>query len=138
MVDRLAVGGYHGRKIRAALETAFDLERIHACVYQVREQLQQLKKMGPLGQLMDLVPGMSQLTRDLAPDVTDQQMKAIEAIINSMTREERRNPRIINASRKRRIANGSGRTVMEVNDLLSQFREMQKLMKQVHLFLLGC
>ncbi len=95
------------------------------------DQLQQLKKMGPLNQLLDLVPGMSQLTRDLAPDVTDQQMKAIEAIISSMTREERRNPRIINASRKRRIARGSGRTVMEVNDLLSQFRQMQKLMKQL-------
>jgi signal recognition particle subunit SRP54 len=95
------------------------------------EQLQQLKKMGPLSQLLDMVPGMSQLTRDMTPDVTDQQMKAIEAIISSMTREERRNPRIINASRKRRIANGSGRTVMEVNDLLSQFRQMQKLMKQL-------
>jgi signal recognition particle subunit SRP54 len=95
------------------------------------EQLQQLKKMGPLSQLLDLVPGMSQLTRDLAPDVTDQQMKGIEAIINSMTREERRNPRIINASRKRRIARGSGRTVMEINDLLSQFRQMQKMMKQL-------
>jgi signal recognition particle subunit SRP54 len=95
------------------------------------EQLQQLKKMGPLSQLLDMVPGMSQLTRDLTPDVTDQQMKGIEAIISSMTREERRKPRIINSSRKRRIARGSGRTVTEVNDLLSQFRQMQKLMKQL-------
>ena len=95
------------------------------------DQLQQIKKMGPLSQLLDMIPGMSQLTRDMAPDVTDQQMKAIEAIISSMTREERRNPRIINASRKRRIARGSGRTVVEVNDLLSQFRQMQKLMKQL-------
>jgi signal recognition particle subunit SRP54 len=71
------------------------------------------------------------MTRDLAPEVTDQQLKVIEAIINSMTPGERRNPRVINASRKRRIARGSGTTVMEVNDLLSQFRQMQKLMKQL-------
>jgi signal recognition particle subunit SRP54 len=58
-------------------------------------------------------------------------MKIIEAIINSMTFEERHNPRIINASRKRRIARGSGTTVMEVNDLLSQFRQIQRVMKQL-------
>ncbi|MGC9333294.1 MAG: signal recognition particle protein, partial [Anaerolineae bacterium] len=102
----------------------FDLEDF-------RDQLQQLKKMGPLSQLMDMLPGMSQMTRDLAPEVTDQQLKIIEAIINSMTPGERHNPRIINASRKRRIARGSGTTVMEVNDLLSQFRQMQKMMKQL-------
>ncbi len=95
------------------------------------EQLQQIKKIGPVSQLLDMLPGMSRLTRDLAPDVTDQQMKTIEAIINSMTREERRNPRIINASRKRRISRGSGTTVMEVNELLNQFRQMQRMMKQL-------
>jgi signal recognition particle subunit SRP54 len=95
------------------------------------EQLQQIKKMGPISQLLDMLPGMSKLTQDLAPDVTDQQMKMIEAIINSMTREERRNPRIINASRKRRISRGSGTTVMEVNELLNQFRQMQRMMKQL-------
>ena len=102
----------------------FDLEDF-------RDQLQQLKQMGPLSQLLDMLPGMSQLTQGLAPDVTDQQMTAIEAIINSMTPQERHNPRIINASRKRRIARGSGTTVMEVNDLLSQFRQMQRMMKQL-------
>ena len=102
----------------------FDLEDF-------RDQLQQLKKMGPLSQLLDMIPGMSQLTKDLAPEVTDQQLKVIEAIINSMTPQERRNPRIINASRKRRIAKGSGTTVMEVNDLLAQFRQMQRMMKQL-------
>ncbi len=95
------------------------------------EQLQQLKKMGPLSQLLDMLPGMSQVTRDMSPEVTDQQMTAIEAIIYSMTPEERRNPKIINASRKRRIAKGSGRTVMEINDLLSQFRQMQRMIKQL-------
>ena len=102
----------------------FDLEDF-------RDQLQQLKKMGPLSQLLDMIPGMAQATQDLSPDVTDQQMKVIEAIINSMTPGERRNPRVINASRKRRIARGSGTTVMEVNDLLSQFRQMQRMMKQL-------
>ncbi|MGD2041223.1 MAG: signal recognition particle protein [Anaerolineae bacterium] len=102
----------------------FDLEDF-------RDQLQQLKQMGPMSQLLDMLPGMSQLTKGLAPDVTDQQLKLIEAIINSMTPEERRNPRIINGSRKRRIARGSGTTVMEVNDLLSQFRQMQRMMKQL-------
>ncbi len=95
------------------------------------DQLQQLKKMGPISQLLDMIPGMGKLTQDLAPDVTDQQMKTIEAIINSMTPQERRSPRIINASRKRRIARGSGTTVPEVNDLLSQFRQMQRMMKQL-------
>jgi signal recognition particle subunit SRP54 len=102
----------------------FDLEDF-------RDQLQQLKKMGPISQLLDMIPGMSQLTKDIAPDVTDQQMKVIEAIINSMTPEERHHPRIINASRKRRIARGSGTSVVEVNDLLSQFRQMQRMMKQL-------
>jgi signal recognition particle subunit SRP54 len=95
------------------------------------EQLQQIKKIGPVSQLLDMIPGMSRLTQDLAPDVTDQQMKMTEAIINSMTREERHNPRIINASRKRRISRGSGTTVMEVNELLNQFRQMQRMMKQL-------
>jgi signal recognition particle subunit SRP54 len=102
----------------------FDLEDF-------RDQLQQLKKMGPISQLLDMIPGMSQMTRDLAPDVTDQQLKVIEAIINSMTPQERRQPRIINASRKRRIARGSGTTVTEINDLLVQFRQMQRMMKQL-------
>lgn len=102
----------------------FDLEDF-------QDQLQQLKKMGPISQLMDMIPGMAQMTNDVAPEVTDQQMKVIEAIINSMTPNERRHPRIINASRKRRISRGSGTTVTEVNDLLSQFRQMQRMMKQL-------
>jgi signal recognition particle subunit SRP54 len=110
-----------GRKL---VKGEFDLEDF-------RDQLQQLKKMGPVSQLLDMIPGMGQLTKDIAPEVTDQQMRVIEAIINSMTREERHNPRIINASRKRRIARGSGTTVMDINDLLAQFRQMQRMMKQM-------
>jgi len=101
----------------------FDLEDFRA-------QLQQLKKMGPLTQLLDMIPGLSGMTKQLSPDVTDQQLRVIEAIINSMTPEERHFPRIINASRKRRISRGSGTSVQDVNELLSQFRQMQKMMKQ--------
>jgi len=95
------------------------------------QQLQQIKKLGPLSQLLDMIPGLSQAAKGIAPEVTDRQMKTIEAIINSMTREERRNPRIVNASRKRRISRGSGTTVQEINALLSQFRQTRRLMKQL-------
>lgn len=94
-------------------------------------QLQQVKKMGPLSQLMDMIPGLSSLKDQLPAEVTDQQFKRIEAIINSMTPGERRNPRLLNASRKRRIARGSGTTVQQINELVSQFRQMQRMMKNL-------
>ncbi len=109
------------RKLR---EASFDLEDF-------LEQLRQVKKMGPLSQILDLVPGMGRLVQDVSPEVTDQQLKRIEAIILSMTPEERRNPRIINSSRRKRIARGSGTVVEEVNALLKQFRQMQRLVKQL-------
>ena len=94
-------------------------------------QLHEVKKLGPLSQLLEMVPGFSQLKTELTPEITDKQMTMVEAIINSMTVTERRNPRIINASRKRRIARGSGTTVQDVNMLLGQFRQMQRMMKQL-------
>ena len=94
-------------------------------------QLREVKKMGPLSQLLEMIPGFSQLKTELTPELTDRQMKMVEAIINSMTVEERRSPRIINASRKRRIAGGSGTTVQDVNMLLVQFRQMQRMVKQL-------
>jgi signal recognition particle subunit SRP54 len=94
-------------------------------------QLREVKKMGPLSQLLEMIPGFSQLKTELTPELTDRQMKMVEAIINSMTVEERRSPRIINASRKRRIARGSGTTVQDVNMLLVQFRQMQRMVKQL-------
>ncbi|PWH18926.1 MAG: signal recognition particle protein [Ardenticatenia bacterium] len=94
-------------------------------------QLRELKKLGPLHQLLEMLPGMSQLAREITPEMTDTQLKRTEAIINSMTREERRNPKLLNASRKRRIARGSGTTVEEVNQLLVQFRQMQRMMRQL-------
>jgi signal recognition particle subunit SRP54 len=95
------------------------------------KQVQQIKKMGPIGQLLDMIPGMGRISKDIAPDVTDKHMRRIEAIINSMTRDERCEPRILNASRKRRVARGSGTSVQEVNELLGEFRQMQRMMKQL-------
>ncbi len=94
-------------------------------------QLQQIKKMGPLSQLLGMVPGLNQVTKELPADVTDKQMQRIEAIINSMTREERRRPEVLNGSRRRRIAQGSGTSVQEVNQLVSQFKQMQRMMQQL-------
>jgi signal recognition particle subunit SRP54 len=95
------------------------------------KQLQQIKKMGPIDQLLDMIPGLGRVTQGIAPDVTDKHMQRIEAIINSMSREERYDPRILNGSRKRRVARGSGTTVPDVNELLGEFRQMQRLMKQI-------
>ena len=94
-------------------------------------QIRELKKMGPLSQLLDMVPGMNKLSQGLTPDVTDRQMRRTEAIISSMTAGERRNPKLLNGSRKRRVAAGSGTSVQEVNQLLVQFRQMQRMMKQL-------
>jgi signal recognition particle subunit SRP54 len=94
-------------------------------------QMQQIKKMGPIGKLMEMIPGMNQMAKDVDLTMADSELKRIEAIIYSMTPEERRNPKILKASRKRRIAAGSGTTVQDVNALLKQFKEMQRMMKQM-------
>ncbi|MBI4304303.1 MAG: signal recognition particle protein [Chloroflexi bacterium] len=94
------------------------------------DQLQEIKKMGPLSQLVEMIPGMSALSRKLPGGLDEKQPKKIEAIIRSMTLEERRNPGVIDGSRRRRIAQGSGTTTQDVNQLLNQLRQMQKLMKQ--------
>lgn len=93
-------------------------------------QLKQVRKMGPIGQLLEMLPGgMGQMARQISPQDAEKQLKITEAIINSMTVEERRRPDILNASRRRRIARGSGTDVQDVNRLMKQFRETQKLMK---------
>ena len=94
------------------------------------DQLKQLRKMGPLSQVMDMLPrGMGQAARNISPEETERSMKRTEAIINSMTRQERRDPDVLNASRRRRIASGAGTDVQEVNRLIKQFRDAQRLMK---------
>jgi signal recognition particle subunit SRP54 len=95
------------------------------------EQMREVRKMGPISQLMEMIPGFAQVSQQVAPEATDQQFKRVEAMISSMTLQERRNPRIVNASRRRRIARGSGTTVQEVNQLLKQFRQMQRMMKRL-------
>jgi len=93
------------------------------------EQMQALKKMGPLGGLLGMMPGMPKELKNAK--IGDDDLKPVEAIIRSMTREERRKPEIINGSRRQRIAAGSGRSIAEVNRLVKQFSEMQKMMKRM-------
>jgi signal recognition particle subunit SRP54 len=92
-----------------------------------KDQLEKLKKMGSMRDLLGMIPGVGRQVRDL--DIDDDAFKHIEALINSMTPEERRRPEIINGSRRRRIAAGSGLEVRDVNQLLKQFRDMKKMMK---------
>ena len=122
-------------------EAAFDQEQARRLEEKIRraefdledflEQLRQVRKMGSVGQLLEMLPGAGRLAGAVEPAEAERQLKRVEAIILSMTPEERRNPRILNGSRKRRIARGSGTSVQEVNALLSQFRQMQRLMKQL-------
>jgi len=93
------------------------------------EQLRQMKKMGPLSQILGMLPGINKKALEEA-NIDDKPLIKTEAIILSMTPKERANPGIINSSRKRRIAQGSGTTVADVNALLKQFEQMQKMMKQ--------
>jgi signal recognition particle subunit SRP54 len=94
------------------------------------DQLKKLRKMGPIGQLFDMMPGgIGQITRQISPQDAEDQLKRTEAIINSMTIEERRKPEILNASRRRRIAFGSGTQVQDVNRLLKQFKQTQRMFK---------
>jgi signal recognition particle subunit SRP54 len=94
-------------------------------------QLQQVKKLGPLEQVMQMIPGVGQAMRQQQMNIEEDDLKHIEAIIHSMTRQERHNPDIIDSSRRRRIARGSGTTTQEVNALLTQFKQMQKMMKML-------
>ena len=91
-------------------------------------QMQQIKKMGPLKNIIEMIPGISKQLKNV--DIDDKELVKIEAIIQSMTKEERKNPSIINASRKQRIAKGSGMQVNQINRLLKQFEETRKMMKQ--------
>ncbi len=111
------------RVAQRMMESRFTLEDFSS-------QLQQVKKMGPIGQLLGMIPGAGQLAGAAQRAVDDGQLRRIEAIIGSMTPAERRQPDLIKASRRRRIALGSGTTTADVNRLLKQFAEMQRLMRQ--------
>jgi signal recognition particle subunit SRP54 len=95
-------------------------------------QLQQMKKMGPLDQILGMIPGMGKAAKSLEGMEVDQsQLGRVEAIIQSMTRQERQNPEILNGSRRRRIAKGSGTSVQEINRLMKQFEQMRGMMRQL-------
>ena len=104
-------------------ENSFDLDDL-------LEQMKQIRKMGPLGQILSMLPGVKGQIGDEEAQQGEAQLRQVESIINSMTRAERAKPAIINPSRKRRIAAGSGTKVEDVNRLLRQFDQMQKMMKQ--------
>ena len=87
--------------------------------------------MGPIGQLVSMVPGMGGLAKDAQDAVDRGELRRTEAIIRSMTPKERRDPNVLNGSRRRRIASGSGTSLTDVNRLIKQFTEMQRLMKQL-------
>ncbi len=105
------------KKIRSE---KFDLEDFY-------DQIQKIKKMGSLTDLVGMIPGAGKAIEDA--DLDEDTFKPIEAIINSMTPEERRDPSLLNGSRRRRIAKGSGTTVREINQLIKQFEQMKKMMK---------
>ncbi|MDK2921076.1 MAG: signal recognition particle subunit [Desulfonauticus sp.] len=113
-------------KLEEKIKTAkFDLEDF-------RTQMRRIRKLGSIEGLLKLIPGMGKLRDQLKNvKIPEKEMVKIEAIINSMTQEERRNPKIINASRKERIAKGSGTTVQDVNALLKNFEQMRKMMQQM-------
>jgi signal recognition particle subunit SRP54 len=118
-VDKESVEGL-GKRLRSG--GAFTLE-------DMLEQMKQIRKMGPLSGILGMVPGLSQMKKLKDADIDERQMDRVEAIILSMTSQERRKPDVLNGSRRKRIAQGSGTSVQEVNQLLNQFKQMQKLMK---------
>jgi signal recognition particle subunit SRP54 len=94
------------------------------------DQIRQVRKMGPFSQILEMLPGqLGQAAKAVPPEQAEQSIRKTEAIINSMTRQERQNPEVLNASRRRRIATGSGTDVQDVNRLIKQFREAQKMFK---------
>ncbi len=97
-----------------------------------RSQLRQMKKMGGITSLMDKLPGVASIPKNVKSQVNDNELVRLEAIINSMTQGERRKPEIIKGSRKRRIAAGCGLQIQDVNRLLKQFNQMQKMMKKMN------
>ena len=112
-----------------AEKTAEKLKKMQFTLEDFQEQLRQMQNMGSMEQLMSMIPGMGKMTKNLVLD--ERQLVWTDAIINSMTKEERHNPSILDGSRRKRIAQGSGRSIQEVNTLLKQFGQMQKMMKNL-------
>jgi signal recognition particle subunit SRP54 len=117
------------QKEAVRLQQAFQKQQFTLEEFQL--QLQQIKRMGPVGNLLEMIPGGKKLATQVDSEKAEQELKRVEAIINSMTIQERRNPAILNGSRRRRIAQGSGTTVTDINRLMKQFMEMKKMMQWV-------
>ncbi len=113
-----------------ALEMERKIRQQEFTLEDFKEQMQQVKSMGPLEELLGMIPGMGKQLKNMQVSVDEKEIAHIEAIISSMTPKERRNPDILNGSRKKRIARGSGTRVQDVNRLVKQFEESRKLMKQ--------
>jgi signal recognition particle subunit SRP54 len=119
-------------------QEAFDEEKIFEMERKLRkqefnledflDQMQHIRNMGPIKRLLEMVPGMGDI--DLSNAVDEKGISHIEAIIKSMTRDERLNPDILNGSRRRRVAKGSGRSIQEVNQIIRRFEEMKKMLRQ--------
>jgi signal recognition particle subunit SRP54 len=111
------------------LQQAFQKQQFTLEEFQL--QLQQIKRMGSMGSLLEMIPGGKKLASQVDTEKAEQELKRVDAIINSMTRQERRNPALLNGSRRRRVAQGSGTTVTDINRLMKQFMEMKKMMQRV-------
>jgi signal recognition particle subunit SRP54 len=105
------------------------LARSEFTLEDLRDQLRQVRRLGPLGQLLEMMPKTGPLRGLDASAVDEGQLRRAEAVIDSMTPLERRSPQVLNASRKRRIARGSGTSVQAINQLLKQYKTMRKMMK---------
>jgi len=116
---------------KQALALQKKLRRNELTLDDFRDQLRAVRKMGAVGDLLGMIPGMKKLTKGMDMSGAETELKRTEAIINSMTREERDNATIINGSRRRRIAAGSGVSVADVNKFLKQFQQTKKMMKHV-------
>ncbi|HBT04152.1 MAG TPA: signal recognition particle protein, partial [Thermodesulfobacterium commune] len=115
--------------LKKAKELEKKLKKLEFDLEDLREQLRQMKKLGSIRDILGFLPGIGKKMSQIEFD--EKEILKMEAIINSMTKQERKNPKIINASRKRRIAKGSGTTVQDVNKLLKSYEEMLKLLKQM-------
>ena len=117
---------------KQALELERKLKKNEFSLEDFRDQLRAMKKMGPIGDLLSMIPGMKKLAKGGDLDGAQSQLTKIEAIINSMTRQERQNHMILNSGRRKRIAKGSGTTVSDVNKFLKQFQQTRKMMKKLN------
>jgi signal recognition particle subunit SRP54 len=116
---------------KQAAKMAEKLRKNSFTLQDMLEQMEQVRKMGPMGQIIEMIPGLGGMAKEAQASVDRGDLKRVEAIIRSMTTEERQDPTILNGARRRRIARGSGTRLQDVNQLMKQFGDVQKMMKQI-------